>query len=90
MEQIPWLSGKKLPAHIYGNPSLYIQCKKNDSSLAVGLWNFFADPVWNPTVQLDKEYASIRCIHCEGRIDGDRALLSDIAPFGFAAFEVKE
>lgn len=88
-EQIPWLSGRRLPAYVYGNPALYIQCKKDEKALAVGLWNFFADPVFSPIVRLDGEYASIACINCEGRIDGDRAILSDIPPFGFAAIEVK-
>lgn len=88
-EQIPWLSGKKLPAYIYGNPALYMQCKQGGGALAVGLWNFFADAVLTPTVQLDKKYTSITCINCEGRIDGDKVILSDILPFGFVAFEVK-
>ena len=88
-EQIRWLSGQKLPAYVYGNPALYIQCKQGEGALAVGLWNFFADTVLSPAVQLDKEYTSVTCINCEGRIEGDRALLSDIPPFGFVAFEVK-
>lgn len=88
-EQIPWLSGRKLPAYVYGSPALYMQCKQGDGALVVGLWNFFADTVFSPAVQLNKEYTSIKCINCEGCIDGDRAFLSDIPPFGFVAFEVK-
>lgn len=88
-EQIPWLSGKKLPAYVYGSPALYMQCKKGEGGMAVGLWNFFADPVFSPTVQLDREYSSITCINCSGSLDGDRVTLSDIAAFGFAAFEVR-
>ncbi len=88
-QQIPWLGGQKLPAYVYGNPALYMQCKQSDGALAVGLWNFFADPVLTPTVQLDREYSSITCINCEGRIDGNAVHLSDISPFGFVGFEVK-
>jgi hypothetical protein len=66
-----------------------MQCKKDESALAVGLWNFFADPVLSPIVQLDGEYSSITCINCDGRVEGNRVILSDISPFGFAAFEVK-
>ncbi len=87
---IPWLSGEKLPAHVYGHPALYIQCKKNENAMAVGLWNFFADPVFAPTVQLDQPYASITFVNCDGHIDGDRVILTDIAPFGFAGFEVSQ
>ena len=50
--------------------------------------NFFADPVFTPTVELDEAYGRIRPINCEGQIDGKRVHLSDIPPFGFAGFEV--
>lgn len=89
-EQIPWLSGNKLPAYVYGNPSLYVQCKQGDGSLAVGLWNFFADVAFGPVVELAESYSSIEFINCQGTLDGDKVTLTDIAPFGFAAFEVKK
>lgn len=88
-DQIPWLGGQKLPAYVYGNPALYIQCKRKNGALAVGLWNFFADSVLSPTVQLDKEYSAISCINCDGILEGDKAHISDIPPFGFVGFEVK-
>jgi len=88
-EQIQWLCGEKLPAYVYGNPALYIQCKKDDNSMAVGLWNFFADIVIEPVVELAEEYSEIEFINCNGRIDGDKVYLSDISPFGFVGFEVK-
>ncbi len=87
-EQIPWLNGKTLPAHVYGSPALYLQCKKGEDSMAVGLWNFFADPVFTPTVLLDEAYRSVRPINCTAQIDGNRVTLSDIPAFGFAGFEV--
>ena len=86
--QIPWLGGKALPAHVYGAPALYLQCKKGDGSMAVGLWNFFADPVFTPTVTLDEAYDKIRPINCTARVEGNRVTLSDIPAFGFAGFEV--
>ena len=88
-EQIEWLGGKKLPAYVYGNPALYIQCKKNNDSMAVGLWNFFADTATEPVVELDREYSQIEFINCDGRMDKDKVYLSDISPFGFVAFEVR-
>lgn len=89
-EQIPWLGGKRLPAYAYGNPALYLQCKKGENCMAVGLWNFFADPIFSPTVTLDEEYTSIRCVNCTGSVEGNRVRLSQIHPFGFAFFEVKK
>lgn len=88
-EQIPWLSGQKLPAYVYGNPSLYIQCKTDGKSLTVGLWNFFADPIPTATVQLDREYHTVTFLNTKGSMTGDKVLLSDIPSFGFVAFEVQ-
>ena len=89
-EEIPWLGGKKLPAYVYGHPSLYMQCKEDDNSLAVGLWNFHADIAIEPVVELGEEYSSIEFINCDGKLRGDKVYLSDIAAYGFAGFEVKK
>lgn len=88
-ENIPWLSGKKLPAYVYGNPALYIMCKKNEKSIAVGLWNFFADIAIDPVVELDAEYSGIEFINTNGKLDINKVYLNDIPPFGFVGFEVK-
>jgi hypothetical protein len=89
-ENIPWLSGGKLPAYIYGSPNLYLQCKKNETSMAVGIWNIFADKVLDPVFELDKTYNSIEFANCSGRMEGNKVYLSDIEAFGFAFFEVKD
>ncbi len=88
-DTIPWLSQNKLPAYVYGHPALYMQCKRNEEALAVGLWNFFADIAITPVVQLDKAYTAIRCINCDARLEGDKVYLNDIPAFGFIGFEVK-
>jgi hypothetical protein len=89
-ESVAWLSGEKLPAYSYGNPNLYIQAKKGeDGSMAVGLWNFFADSVLTPVVELDLEYSSAEFVNCTGHLDGNRVTLSELPAFGFAFFEVK-
>lgn len=80
--------GKKLPAYSFGNPDLYIMCKKGGGSMAVGLWNMFADCVYNPVVELDEEYKKIKFIGCEGNLKGNKVFLSKIYPFSFAGFEV--
>ncbi len=88
-DNIPWLSGNKLPAYVCGHPSLYMQTKEKDGCLAVGLWNFFADTAIEPVVELAKTYTKIKFVNCDGRLDGDKVYLNDISPFGFAGFEVK-
>ena len=88
-EQVKWLSSSKLPAYCYGNPALYMQCKKGSDALAVGLWNLCADVAIEPVIELDNSYSQIKFINCNGKIDGDKVYLSDIQPYAFAAFEVK-
>lgn len=92
-EAAKWLSkGERcLPAYAYGNPDLYILSKKGeDGSMSVGLWNFCIDSVLEPRVELDGEYSNITFLNCDGTLEGRAAVLSEIPPFGFAAFEVKK
>lgn len=88
-ENVQWLSGNKLPAYAYGNPELYILCKKDKDTMTVGIWNFFADTAFSPTIELDKEYSDISFLNCGGELCVDKVKLCDIPPYGFAAFEVK-
>lgn len=88
-ENTLWLSGKPLPAAVSGHPALYMQCKKNDDSLSVGLWNFFSDIAFCPEITLDECYESIEFINCSGTLSENKVSLSDIPAFGFAGFEVK-
>ncbi|MBE7024638.1 MAG: hypothetical protein E7408_01115 [Ruminococcaceae bacterium] len=88
-DALQWLTGKKLAATSMGNPFLHILSKEKDGRLAVGLWNFFEDEVFEPTVQLGRAYENIRFLNCDGVLGGDIVRLSaPIMPFGFAAFEV--
>lgn len=87
-EVIPWLSGRKLPAYVYGHPGLYLQCRFGPGALAVGLWNFHPDIALEPVVELEECYTQIRLINCTGRLEGDRVYLQDIPAFGFAAIEL--
>lgn len=90
-EMVKWLSGKALPATVYGHPSLYIQTKKgDDGSMSVGLWNFFEDTAFEPVVELDGNYSNIEFANCTARLDGDKVYLYDIPPFGCAVFEVRK
>ncbi len=88
-EAVRWLSGESLPAAVNGHPALYMMCKKKGSCLAVGLWNFFADTVYEPEIELDGEYCSVSFINCTGEITGNKVRLSHIPAFGFAGFCVE-
>ncbi len=82
-DYVEWLSGKKLPAYCYGNPNLYLQCKENEKQLVIGIWNFFEDEVIEPVIQLAKEYNRAEFLFGLGTLLGERAVLSDIPPYGF-------
>lgn len=86
---VRWLSGRLLPAYISGNPDLYVMTKSDGQALSVGLWNFHADFVEEPVVELDKTYTQIRFINCSGRLEGNKVFLFRLDAFGFAAFEVQ-
>lgn len=88
-EAVEWISGQRLPAYVYGHPSLYIQCKEDEDELAVGLWNFSVDTVIEPVVELGDKYADIEFVNCTGRLEADKVYLTDISPHGFAGFVVK-
>ncbi|MBR5507719.1 MAG: hypothetical protein IKV88_06720 [Clostridia bacterium] len=85
-----WMCGEKLPAYAYGNPDFYIMCKESAdcSKKSVGLFNFFADSVYEPKIELDTEYSEIEFINCKGELKGNTVHLSEIHPFSFAGFEV--
>lgn len=87
-ENVFWLSGKKLPAYCYGNPSMYTICKESENALAVGLWNLHADIAMDPVVELADTYEKIEFIGCSGKLLGNKVVLSDIPAFGFAGFNV--
>ena len=57
--------------------------------MAVAVANVFLDDIYSPEIILDKEYNEIKFINCTGRLEGDKVILSDMTPYGFAAFEVK-
>ena len=89
--QLEWLSQSKLPATCSKNPFLYMLASESDDkhTLAVALFNPFEDDVLAPTVKLAKKYTHIRCVNCSTTLDGDTVTLTDIEPYGYAAFEVQ-
>lgn len=88
-EGIEWISSKRLPAFIEKCPQLYVMCKGDEKSMAVALFNFFADSVDEPIIKLDKQYKNIRFINCNGELNGDTVSLnSPLYAYTFAAFEV--
>lgn len=87
-QAIEWF-GAKSPVKCIGNPDLYTICKEGDNSLSVGLWNFFADIVYAPEIELADTYKEVKFINCSGELKENKIILSDIPAFGFVGFELK-
>lgn len=83
------LQGKKLPAMCLKNPELYILCKKDNNSMTIGLWNFFADSVLEPKIELDEKYDFANFYNCNGILIEDKIILNEeILPYSFAFITV--
>ena len=89
VETIEWLGGKKLPATCMKHPNLYILAAIGQGALSVALANMFQDDIFEPVIQLDREYQEIQFLNCSGQLKGDKVYLSDVGPYQFVAFEVK-
>ena len=85
VDSITYIRRKPMDVICLNNPDLYIQCKEDDVSLSIGLWNFSADEIYAPKITLSDEYDKARFIQCTGRLCERNVVLSDLASFGFAA-----
>jgi hypothetical protein len=89
VESLQWLCGKRLPAVCSGNPHVYLMTAKKEGEMSVLLLNHFMDELIAPEIRLDRAYSEIRFVNCTGKLDGDKVILSDVMPYGIAAFCVK-
>lgn len=87
IDVLQWLCGRKLPAVCTGHPDLYVLTKKKGSTMAVGLWNFFPDAIYNAKVELPENISSFRVFGAEGKADKNILTVSEIPPYVFAAVE---
>lgn len=88
-EAIEYIGRKKFPAVCLKNPCLYTMASKDEEAMSVALFNIFDDEILKPEIRLDREYSSIKFVNCTGELVGDKVYLSELAPYGVAAFEVK-
>ena len=75
--------GEKLPVKTFDNPDLYIICKKDEKSMAVGFWDCFEDYCRNTEIILDEEYKSAEFIGCSGKLYGNKIIIDKINAFEF-------
>lgn len=87
-DAIEYVGRKKFPVVCLKNPFLYVMASKDENAMSVALFNIFEDEIIQPEIQLDRKYTSIKFVNCNGELIGDKVYLSEIAPYGIAAFEV--
>ena len=85
-----WLSGNKLPAFCCGHPNLYLQCKENEESAVIGIWNFFEDEAIDPVINLGQSYKSAEFLCGEGSLCESTVKLDDIPPYAFRGIVLKK
>ena len=89
VKAIEWMCGHRLPVTCLRNPNLYVYTAKKDGAMSVLLLNIFIDGIDRPVLELDGEYKTIRTLNCTATLEGNKVTLSNIEPYGMAAFEVK-
>lgn len=87
---LEWVGRKPLIAKISGQPDLYLLVKEDETSVSVGVFNFFQDAWLSPQIELGEPYASAAFYNCSGRLKGKRISLEKIEAFGFAAVVLKK
>ncbi len=80
--------GQSFPVCKTDAPFLYMIAKSDENELSVYLMNAYEDSVITPEVIIGAGYSRIDTCNCCGKLSGDKVLLSDITPYGFAAFTV--
>ncbi|MBQ1988467.1 MAG: hypothetical protein II234_01000, partial [Clostridia bacterium] len=76
--------GSPVVAGCKGNPDLYILCREDEKELSVGLWNFFADSIENPVIELAGDYSFAEFVNCNGKMENGKITLSKLSAFEFA------
>lgn len=89
-DALNWIGRKPLPATCERNPLLYIVATKNETkdAMSVALLNIFPDEILELSVNLDQSYSNIRFVNCNGKLIGDKVIISRVEPYGVSAFEV--
>lgn len=88
---LEWAGRKPLVAKASGQPDLYLLVKEDETSVSVGVFNFFQDAWLSPKIELGENYASAAFYNCSGRLKGKTVLLDKkIESYGFAAIVLKK
>lgn len=88
-ESAGYVGRRRLPAVCQGNPDLYVIAKSDGDRLSVGLWNFSPDGIEKPYVEICGKCSVTNAINTSAAVINGGIEFSPLAPYGFAAVEVK-
>lgn len=90
VKSIEWLGRRPLDAYVVGNfPSLYIMTKRDESSLAIGLWNCYPDRADGIRIRISHAVKDIEFVNCNGHVEGDEIVLdTTVYPYEAAFINV--
>ena len=80
---VEWISRRPLPVTCMGHPQLYLLCKEGEKGLTVGVFNCHADSIYEPTLTLDREYATVDCLRGEGHLEGRTLILPELPAYSW-------
>ena len=83
-------NGAKLPAKCTGNPDLYVICKENEDTLAVGLFNCFADAIDDFTVELPCKFSSVKLSRANGMLLGSKLKIDSLSAYDWCFAVLKK
>ena len=73
--------GAHLPVKCAGHPELYVLCRQSEDTLSVALFNCFADPVEDLTLELPEGFSQAGFCRCQGSLSGDKVTLERLGAF---------
>ena len=83
-------NGSRLPAKSIGNPDLYVICKESEETLAIGLFNCFADSVSNFNIELDDSYSNAEIHRACGTLSDDILRIDHLGAFDWCYVVLKK
>lgn len=89
-DAVQWLSGHRLEVSCMGNPELYVICRKDETGLAVGLFNCFADEIVGAEAAVAGGYTKARWGIRQGTLADGKLTLPSIPAFGFDFFRLEK
>ena len=83
IKSIEWLGRKPLDAYVVGNfPSLYVMTKRDERSLAIGLWNCYPDKADGIRIHTAHNINGVEFVNCKGHTDGNDVVIdSTLYPY---------